>query len=77
VRAEKKIVFEKECQASWQVSSIGGTLFKIKCRNCGVMISSGGAPKCLHPKHQEDKITFTRSKRVALKDFIKDLFKTD
>ena len=42
---------ETKCGASWQVEPVlGNTGYKVKCRHCGVILTSVGTPKCLLTK---------------------------
>jgi hypothetical protein len=44
----------EKCNASWQVSSVDGSLYKVECRSCGTILQSGCVPKCLENKKASD-----------------------
>lgn len=45
-----RVLYERECPASWQVVDKGGK-YIVKCRQCGTVVAGGGTPRCLNTKN--------------------------
>lgn len=53
-KTEPKVIYSERCEASWQIVSIDGSRYTIKCRRCGVHIADGGTPKCLNNEVKQE-----------------------